>query len=138
MGQLGFFDAEKRLAALSEKGDPLEAIAALVPWELGMAADRLRRRGIPAQALLAIAALLSVAAQFALILSWPLPTYLSWSIVAAVGAATVLSFAALAEHFPKESIGQANGALDVLLDAAGFYIRSTSSGSRHGRRPGGA
>ena len=33
MGQLGFFDAEKRLAALSEKGDPLEAIAALVPWE---------------------------------------------------------------------------------------------------------
>ena len=30
MGQLTFFDAEKRLAALSEKGDPLEAIAALV------------------------------------------------------------------------------------------------------------
>ena len=26
MGQLGFFDAERRLAALSEKGDPLEAI----------------------------------------------------------------------------------------------------------------
>ena len=33
MGQLGFFDAERRLAALSEKGDPLQAIAALVPWE---------------------------------------------------------------------------------------------------------
>jgi IS5 family transposase len=33
MGQLGFFDTEKRLVALSEKGDPLEAIAALVPWE---------------------------------------------------------------------------------------------------------
>ena len=33
MGQSGFFDAEKRLAALSKKGDPLEAIAALVPWE---------------------------------------------------------------------------------------------------------
>ena len=33
MGQLTFFDAEKRLAALSEKGDPLEAIAALVLWE---------------------------------------------------------------------------------------------------------
>ena len=30
IGQLGFFDAEKQLAALSEKGDPLEAIAALV------------------------------------------------------------------------------------------------------------
>jgi IS5 family transposase len=33
MGQLTFFDADKRLAALSEKGDPLETIAALVPWE---------------------------------------------------------------------------------------------------------
>jgi transposase, IS5 family len=33
MGQLGFFDADKRLTALSEKGDPLEAIERLVPWE---------------------------------------------------------------------------------------------------------
>ena len=33
MGQLGFFDADRRLAALSEKGDPLEAIASLVSWE---------------------------------------------------------------------------------------------------------
>ena len=33
MGQLGFFDAERRLAALSAKGDPLETIVSLVPWE---------------------------------------------------------------------------------------------------------
>ena len=33
MGQPGFFDAERRLSALSKKGDPLEAISALVPWE---------------------------------------------------------------------------------------------------------
>ena len=33
MGQLGFFDADKRLASLSDKGDPLEAIDRLVPWE---------------------------------------------------------------------------------------------------------
>ena len=33
MGQLGVFDADKRLAALSAKGDPLEAIDRLVPWE---------------------------------------------------------------------------------------------------------
>lgn len=33
MGQLGFFDANKRLSALSKKGDPLEAIDRLVPWE---------------------------------------------------------------------------------------------------------
>ena len=34
MGQLGFFDADSRLAALSAKGDPLEAIDRLVPWEI--------------------------------------------------------------------------------------------------------
>ena len=33
MGQLGFFDADNRLATLSAKGDPLEAIYRLVPWE---------------------------------------------------------------------------------------------------------
>lgn len=33
MTQIGFFDADKRLAALSAKGDPLEAIDALMPWE---------------------------------------------------------------------------------------------------------
>src|SRR5215831_17077683 len=33
MGQLGFFDADKRLAAMSAKGDPLETIDRLVPWE---------------------------------------------------------------------------------------------------------
>jgi len=33
MAQLGFFDADRRLAALSAKGDPLEAIGTLVPWE---------------------------------------------------------------------------------------------------------
>jgi hypothetical protein len=33
MGQLGFFDADNRLTVLSAKGDPLEAIDRLVPWE---------------------------------------------------------------------------------------------------------
>ena len=33
MGQLGFFDADYRLTALSAKGDPLEAIDRLVPWD---------------------------------------------------------------------------------------------------------
>jgi IS5 family transposase len=33
MAQLGFFDADRRLAQLSAKGDPLVAIDALMPWE---------------------------------------------------------------------------------------------------------
>src|ERR1700716_4306648 len=33
MGQKGFFDLERRLAAISSKGDPLEAIKKIVRWE---------------------------------------------------------------------------------------------------------
>jgi hypothetical protein len=33
MGQFGFFDAERRLAAITAKGDPLEMIARVVPLE---------------------------------------------------------------------------------------------------------
>src|SRR6204780_2013783 len=33
MGQFGFFDADRRLAALTAKGDPLEMIACVVPFE---------------------------------------------------------------------------------------------------------
>lgn len=34
MSQMGFFDADKRLSMLSLKGDPLEAISKLMPWEM--------------------------------------------------------------------------------------------------------
>jgi len=40
MGQLGFFDADRRLAALSERGDPLEAIASLVRGRVSAAISR--------------------------------------------------------------------------------------------------
>ena len=33
MGQIGFFDADRRLAAITAKGDPLEMIASGVPFE---------------------------------------------------------------------------------------------------------
>ena len=33
MGQLGFYDLDKRLAAISAKGDPLEALNVIVPFE---------------------------------------------------------------------------------------------------------
>src|SRR5260370_35827601 len=33
MGQKGFFDVERRLEAISAKGDPLEMIKKIVPWE---------------------------------------------------------------------------------------------------------
>jgi type IV secretory pathway TrbF-like protein/predicted MFS family arabinose efflux permease len=81
---------------------------------LGVAADRLRRRGVCTQTLFAGTAGLFIAAQLALVEHWPLPSYLLWSIVAGTGAATVLAYAMLAEYFPKEATGRANGALNTL------------------------
>jgi MFS family permease len=90
---------------------------------LGVAADRLRRRGIGPGSLLGLVAAAFIATQFALILRLPLPSYLQWSVVAAVGAATVLSFAILAEYFPKQLAGRANGALNLFHIAAAFVVQ---------------
>ena len=90
---------------------------------LGVAADRLRRRGVGPGVLLGLVAAVFIATQFALILRLPLPSYLQWAVVAAVGAATVLSFAILAEYFPKELAGRANGALNLFHIAAAFAVQ---------------
>ena len=58
-----------------------------------------------------------------MILRLPLPSYLLWAVVAAIGAATVLSYAILAEYFPKELTGRANGALNLFHIAAAFVVQ---------------
>ena len=90
---------------------------------LGVAVDRLRRRGVGPGALLGLVAAMFIATQFALILRVPIPSYLLWAVVAAVGAATVLSFAILAEYFPKQLAGRANGALNLFQIAAAFVVQ---------------
>ena len=90
---------------------------------LGVVADRLRRRGIGPEALLGLVAAVFITAQLALILRWPLPSYILWAVVAAVGAATVLSYAILAEYFPKEFAGRANGALNVFHIGGAFVLQ---------------
>ena len=81
---------------------------------LGTIADQMRRRGVGLHGLLAAVAALFIAAQLTLILQLPLPSYFSWSVVAVVGAGTVLSYAIVADYFPKELAGRANAALNVF------------------------
>lgn len=83
-------------------------------WLFGMMVHYFRRRGIGAESILTTVAVLFIAAQSALILRVPLPSLLPWSVVAAVGAASVVSFAVIADYFPPELAGRANGALNVL------------------------
>lgn len=90
---------------------------------LGITADRLGRRGVGPRVLFGLVATLFIAAQLALILRLPLPSYVPWAVVAAVGAATVLSYAILAEYFPKELAGRANAALNVFHIGGAFLLQ---------------
>ena len=81
---------------------------------LGAMADRLRKFNIRTEVLLAGVGTLFIVAELALVLRIPLPSLLPWSIVAIAGAATVLSFAVIADYFPKEFAARANGALNLL------------------------
>ncbi|MDA9433498.1 MFS transporter [Bradyrhizobium sp. CCBAU 51627] len=83
-------------------------------WLFGTMVHYIRRRGVKAETVLAIVAVLFIAAEFTLILRVPLPSILPWSVVAIVGTATVVSFAVIGDYFSPELTGRANGALNVL------------------------
>ena len=91
---------------------------------LGFAADRLLAAGISQTAVLGVAATLSVLAQLALVMRWPIPPIVPWLVIAALGAATVLSYAILADNFPKAVSGRANGALNLLHVGMAFSIQA--------------
>jgi MFS family permease len=90
---------------------------------LGVVADRLRRRCVSPQALLAAMAAGAMLAQLAIIVRAPIPAYGAWIIVSVAGAATVLSFASIAELFAKEASGRANAALNLLHVGGAFLIQ---------------
>ncbi|NYG46174.1 MFS family permease [Bradyrhizobium sp. IAR9] len=83
-------------------------------WFFGTTVHYIKRRGIGTETILVMVSVLFVAAELALILRAPLPSIVLWSVVAIVGTATVASFAVIADYFPPELAGRANGALNVL------------------------
>ena len=93
---------------------------------LGFAADQLRRISVRTERVLACTFLLSMAAQLALVLGWPVPSCLAWTAIAAAGAATVLSYAILAEYYPKHASGRANAALNLLHVGGAFVLQSAN------------
>jgi MFS family permease len=113
------FDREHRLSQLFFMALGLSLGALL----LGAIADRLRKRGIRTEAVLASTAGLFVLAQLALVLRLPLPSLLPWSVVSIAGAATVLSFAVIADYFPREFAARASGALNLFHFGWAFLVQ---------------
>jgi len=90
---------------------------------LGTTADRLRKRGMATEVLLAAVGGLFILAELALVLRVPLPSIMHWSVVAVVGAATVLSYAIIADYFPLEIAARANGALNLVHFGWAFVVQ---------------
>ncbi|MGY2844025.1 MFS family permease [Bradyrhizobium sp. USDA 4509] len=83
-------------------------------WLFGTIVHYIKRRGLEAETILAVVAILFITAELTLVLRVPLPSILPWSVLAIVGTATVVSFAVIADYYPPELAGRANGALNVL------------------------
>jgi MFS family permease len=86
----------------------------------------MRRAGITTELFLAATLTVSMAAQLALLLGLPVSSYVLFAVIAAAAAATVLSFAVLAQYFPKEVSGRANAALGVLNMGTAFGLQCLS------------
>ena len=118
-------DGLDRAAVVQHLGVMAVAVCASALF-LGVVADRLRRSGAKTELVLASTLMVSMAAQAALVLRWPVPSFLVWTTIAAAGAATVLSFAILSDYFPKEMSGRANAALNLLHVGAAFVLQSAT------------
>ena len=90
---------------------------------LGTMADRLRRQGVGTEVLLAIAGGVFLLAELVLVLRVPLPSLPPWCVVSVMGAATVLSYAVIADYFPTELAARANGALNLLHFGWAFMVQ---------------
>ena len=91
---------------------------------IGVVADTLRRHGISPAIVLTTTACTFLAAELALLLRLPIPSIALWALVAGMGAGTVLSYALIADLFPKEVAGRANAALNALRIGGAFAIQA--------------
>jgi MFS family permease/predicted transcriptional regulator len=119
LGDMEGFDRETILTYLFV----MSVVLGVAAWLFGNLANRLSRQNAGLEKVLAVIATLSVAVQFALVLRLPVPLPLSWSIVAAVGATPVISFAIMGNYFRPEVSARANGALNTLHFAWAFVAQ---------------
>ena len=90
---------------------------------IGLAGDRLKRAGVNPLHSLAAAFIAFTVLQAGIISHVRIPALVLWCGFAAFGSTTVLSYAALADHFGKELAGRANAALNLLHIGVAFIMQ---------------
>lgn len=90
---------------------------------LGWGTDDLKSRGWPLEHVFALTAATFIAVELALVVGLPIPSMLLWAMIAAIGAATVLSYTILATFVAKDTIGRANAALNLFHFGGAFAVQ---------------
>jgi MFS family permease len=91
---------------------------------MGIVSQAARSLGIGPAPLFGAIASVFIAAELALVCRLPLPSEALCALLAAMGGATVLSYALLTDLFPREVRGRANAALNVLHIGAAFAVQT--------------
>ncbi len=120
MADVSRFSRADIVAHLFIMGLALTGGAALI----GAIGNYLRQQAVPPGRTFGMACGVFVIVQLLLLGGFPFPAYALWAAFAVFGGMTVLSYAILAEMFPPELIGRANGALNVLHLGMAFVIQA--------------
>ena len=89
----------------------------------GFAAEAGRRIGLGLTAVMGLGMLVFMLSQLAIILELTSAAYVVWALFGLSGNVTVLSYAALSQHFPTAFAGRANTALNVLVFLSAFLAQ---------------
>jgi MFS family permease len=90
----------------------------------GMLSSWFRRRGLDTRLLFLAIAAAFIGCEFGLAFHAPIAPVAEWGLIAAMGAATVLSYSILSDFFPKHLSGRANSALNVLHIGSAFVLQT--------------
>jgi hypothetical protein len=91
---------------------------------IGIVSQAAKSLGSGSASLFGAMASVFIAAELALVCRTPLPSEGVCAVLAAMGGATVLSYALLTDLYPREVRGRANAALNVLHIGAAFAIQT--------------
>jgi MFS family permease len=91
----------------------------------GIIADKVQRRGISTNVVLATAFALFATAQLAMIFALPIPLPLIWIVYGFTGQAANLGYATLGAHFGRDLAGRAQSGANLLLFLASAFFQSS-------------
>ncbi|HYH17294.1 MAG TPA: MFS transporter [Azospirillum sp.] len=90
----------------------------------GMAADALRRVGLPPMAVCTTGMVLGIVLQLALLFDAPIPPAVTWVLYAFFAASSVMIYAVLSQGFPAALAGRVNTAANLVMFVVAFTMQS--------------